>query len=360
MRKWTALYYPHVEPPIAWLRSAALLFDRVTSFVPKDSDESLSDDLLRFAEKTDAWEPHRPSEDTADLVGGSLERLDAAFAEIATERKYAPDRFEMTFIHDHVGNLRIKDRVFLHDSKLSLRIQHLLRKHNLLLPKAVAEPLRPGNWWLVDEKASNLLLAQIADNLAALKGWASVTDDNDCYTFTSRDFIGGSARVVEGQVARIMIAELIPDSIDEMPLDRYVDLRLRYEPMREEVTRFVTDIIREDRLADIGDPQALRVAVADAVRELRKELERFRESAVGTAIRKWSPFGIGGLLTLASGALPVAFGLPVAAAKLTIAGVEKSGITNRKAVKRGELLRLMSAARDEILQPARYDREKAN
>lgn len=42
MGTWTALYYPNVEPPTRWLRSAALFFDTVTSFVPDESDETLS------------------------------------------------------------------------------------------------------------------------------------------------------------------------------------------------------------------------------------------------------------------------------------------------------------------------------
>ena len=55
---------------------------------------------------------------------------------------------------------------------------------------------------------------------------------------------------------------------------------------------------------------------------------------------------------MASGVLPVTFGIPIAGAKLAIAGVEKSGALERKSTKRSELLRLMAAARDEILEPA--------
>src|SRR5450631_3638822 len=94
-----------------------------------------------------------------------------------------------------------------------------------MLPKFLAEALKPGDWWLVDERASDLLLVQIADNVAARQGWASVTDDRHCYAFSSIDSAGASA-VVEGQLARLIISELIPDSIDQLSINQYIDLRL--------------------------------------------------------------------------------------------------------------------------------------
>src|SRR4051812_29853479 len=90
MRKWTALYYPTIEPPLPWLRSAALLFENVTSLVPKESEERLSKDIRQFAESTDAWHPYRPDETAKTLVGQSLERLGSGFAAIAAQRKSRP------------------------------------------------------------------------------------------------------------------------------------------------------------------------------------------------------------------------------------------------------------------------------
>jgi hypothetical protein len=351
MRKSTALYYPDVEPPIGWLRSAGLLFDRVMSFVPADSDSSLSSPLLRFAEKTDAWEPYRPAEATAELLG-DLDRLEIAFAEIAARRNYRPDHIQIEFITEG-ERTRIKNRVFLHDTKLSSRVKPLMVRHGLLLPKALAEPLRSGDWWIADEEASDLLLAQIADNLAARRGWTSVTDQATCYAFTSTDTRAqpGSA---EGELARLIITDLIPDSIEDLSIDDYVDLRLRYEPIREQVTQFMTDVVHEDRLDGIGDPDALREAASETIRELRRELEAFRESGVGSGVRKWSTFCIGGVLTLAGGLLPHGMVLPAATAKLALSGMDKAGTFERKASKRRDLLRLMAGARDEILEMA-YD-----
>ena len=59
MQKLEALYYPNIEPPIEWLKSAALFFDLVMSFVPSDSDDILSQDLCEFAERTSAWIRYR-------------------------------------------------------------------------------------------------------------------------------------------------------------------------------------------------------------------------------------------------------------------------------------------------------------
>src|SRR6266853_526427 len=216
MREWTALYYPNIEPPIAWLRSAALLFNKITSFVPRESDEHLSEELLRFCEKTDAWQPYRPDHQTAELVGPSLERLDAAFAELPEDRKSRSNHLEL-----RLAGGCIENRVFLHGSKMSAPIRDLLRRHRLMLPKSLADALMPGDWWLVDERASDLLLAQIADNLAARQGWASVTDDRHCHAFLSVDSARDSA-VIQGRLARLVISELIPESIVDLSIESYI------------------------------------------------------------------------------------------------------------------------------------------
>src|SRR4051812_8125885 len=117
MRKTEALYYPEIEPPMRWLRSAALFFDTVRSFVPADAESSLSNEVREFAERTEAWIPYRPNQDTASLLDVPDQSLDEVFRAIATDRN---NKFTITI---DGGRVQVSDHVFMHASKLCDRVQ---------------------------------------------------------------------------------------------------------------------------------------------------------------------------------------------------------------------------------------------
>ena len=133
MTSWTALYYPDVEPPMKWLRSAALFFEEVRSFVPEDSDDQLSDQLRRFAEATSVWSPYRPTDGTALLANASIDMFDQAFARIAANRKIGPDAMKVEIQVDG-GSVRVKDHVFMHGLKISPLVQECLSRFGDPLP----------------------------------------------------------------------------------------------------------------------------------------------------------------------------------------------------------------------------------
>jgi hypothetical protein len=353
MRKWTALYYPDIEPPAGWLRSAALFFDSVTSFVPAESDEALSDELRKFADATDAWTPYRPTESTALLVDEvPVERLDQAFAAIAAGRKRTPGRIEFEILRSKEGKVRVKDHVFMHGSKLSLLVRKRLDDHRLMLPKGLSESFMEGDWWLVNEQASDLILSHIADTLAARRGWTSITDDEDCYAFTALDHgcaVAGP-KSAEDELARILVTELVPQAIEALSIEKYIELRRRYTPIRERLAAFVDEVILEDRLSRIEDTEELRQAVRDSVKELEKEIQNFRESALGRTFRKWGPFSLGGFVTIAAALTSQPWALPLAGASVLFAALEKTGVFEPKVTKRGDMVRLVAAARKDIIR----------
>ena len=227
-----------------------------------------------------------------------------------------------------------------------------LAAHGLLLPKALAENFMEGDWWLVNEQASDLVLAYIADKLAALQGWTSITDSEFCYLFTAVNPAGlsGTLGGAESHLARIMVTELVPDVIDTLPIKKYCELRARYEPIRERLAIFMNEVVVENRLGHIGDPGELRQAVHDCVADLRAEVLNFRESAFGKTFRRWGPFSIGSLITLATVIThpdPI-LTLSLAGASILVRAVDK-GFLEPKVTNRTEMVRLLAAARTDII-----------
>jgi hypothetical protein len=352
MSKWTALYYPNIEPPTGWLRSAALFFDTVTSFVPAESESNLSDELREFSEATQAWTPYRPTESTALLSDVPVERLDNAFGAIAAERPHVPGRINVEVVFEG-SEQRMKGHVFMHGSKLSPLVRERLNAHHLMLPKALAGPFIQGDWWIVDEEASNLILSHIADRLAAQKGWTSVTDNENCYAFNAIDWVDARAseKEAEDQLARVLVSQLVPDEIEELSIAKYVELRCRYEPIRKQLATFTNEVVIENRFSRIGDSVELGQAIEDYVKDLRKEVQAFRESTFGRTIRKWGAFSLGGVATVAatlSGHLWAT--VPLAGATIAFGAADKAALFERKATKRGDMVRLVAGARSDIIR----------
>jgi hypothetical protein len=279
-----------------------------------------------------------------------VDKLDKAFDAIATERTRTLGRVKFQLVR-RGAQYRVKDHVFMHGSKLSPLVRERLDVHGLMLPKGIAETHKKGDWWLVNERASDLVLSCIADRLAARQGWTSITDSKGCHAFNDLDWKEASAgtRQAEDQLARMVVTDLVPDVIDRLPIEKYVELRHRYEPIRALLAPFVNEVLVEKRLSRIGDAAELRREVDHCVKDLKKEIENFRKSAFGRTLRRWGPFSLGAFVTVASGVFGQAWALPLAGASVLFAAVDKAGLFEQKATKRGEFVRLVAAARKDIV-----------
>jgi hypothetical protein len=342
---------------MGWLRSAALFFETVMSFVPNDSDEDLSQALCEFAEATKAWKPYRPTESTALLVDVPTERLDQAFGEIAKERGRHRRLGEFTTVIGADGATSVKDHVFTHGSKLSDRVRKSLTDHGLMLPEDFAKELTGRDVYSVDEWASTLVLSYIADRLAAGKGWTSITDNETGYVFNAlhRTEPGMRPNEAEEQLVRVLVTELVPDIIETLPLDTYCELRQRYRPIREQLAHFINDVVLENRLRSIGDAAELRQAVDHCAKDLRQEVLSFRSSTFGSAFRKWGPFSLASLAGIAA-PMSGTLALPLSGAAILLTALDKADVLERKATVRKNMIRLLASARDDVINSSAVKR----
>ena len=345
MRKSEALYYPNIEPPIRWLWSAALLFDTVRSIVPSDAETSLSQELLEFAEHTKAWVPIRPTQETALLLDVPDHDLDQAFGAIAAKRE---DTKKLEIIIGPGGRTRMTDHIFMHGSKLSDRVRDRLKAHGLMQSE-----FGEGDWLPVNEQASDLVLSYIADKLAARQGWTSITDREGFYVFNA---VGQPSAFdppddAEDLLARLMVAELVPDVIDRLSIEKYSELRNRYAPIRERLNIFINEMVLENRLDRIGSGAELEQAVQDCVGDLKKEVLSFRASTFGEFFRKWGPFSVSSLITIGGRAvhLDPGWSASLGGVGVVLSILDKKGIFQNKPMKHGEMVRLLATARNDII-----------
>ena len=195
--KFDALYYPDMEPPRGWLRSFSLFFDTIRSVVPEDIGERLSPEIREFAAAIpDAYETVTP-ESVKHTRKDNLNRIEKAFERISGRRKRTKKGGrEFTIEIDDEGSLRFIDHVFLHDDKISPRIRKLLRKHELILDWDLTDLVGLQNYSVVNERASNIILSDIANRLARRKGWSSVTDQDLEFSVIALEGVRESADAV--------------------------------------------------------------------------------------------------------------------------------------------------------------------
>lgn len=350
MNNWQALYYPTIEPPMKWLRSAALFFESVRSFVPADSDKLLSEEILRFTDATAAWSPYRPDEQTASLMDLPDGKLELAFSAIATSQP--SDRKKITITIERGGKTSFANHVFMHRSKLTNRVIERLKAHGLTLSEEWSGDLAGADWFLIDERASDFILSYIADKLAAHQGWTSITDDEACFVFNAVQSSECQADPPDAkdQIARMMVTELVPDVVETLALDKYCELRKRYGAIRDKLAVFINEMTIKNRLDHIHRPEELRDAVQESVRELREEVVRFRESKFGRAFRRWGPFTLSSLVTLVATQFPEHWAaLSLGGASVLFSAVDKAGVFERAPSSRTEMVRLLAAGRAELI-----------
>ncbi len=141
----TALYYPYIEPPHAWLKRSLLIFESTSSIVPNGYG-ALSSDLAWLADEG-AWRPTTASWLSDPSYRDDIETALLAFAD---NRRY---RFNKAFVSP-----RKVDRLFL--GKLRYEIEDTLRELQL------AKPGHAG-YLIVHRDVQTLILAVTAKYIAA-------------------------------------------------------------------------------------------------------------------------------------------------------------------------------------------------
>lgn len=346
-----ALYYPNVEPPLGWLRSAALFFDRVASFVPRESEDEISDDVKEFAHETNAWQPFTPTQETAELMNVPVGILEATFGAIAKHDQVPriPGRI-LVPLPNHEG--RIPGHVFMHGTKLSPSVRKALDAHGLIVPSELTQVFMEGDWHVVNEHASDAILSHIGDRLASSQpGWTSLTDIRQCFMFAHQRN-NEHETAAEDALAQVTVTDLVPPWIEEISLDDYVKLRERYADLRVQFNSLMHTLVIGQKLKKISDRKTLEEAAKALGKELGAEIIKLRQEPDMASIKKWGAFSLASIVGLTGAVFGGGLGIAMAAAGVVLAGLEKKGAFDEKVSARSDLVRMLAAAHDDIVEQA--------
>jgi hypothetical protein len=297
------LYYPDFHPRLEWLRSILLVTDEVKRIVPADfatDDPEPLKEMIGEVEGCLGSVP--PSEVEITPSWDELQRLERAFHEVSKYPAVGSTAGEFTLVIGPHGQWSFPGFTFMADRKISDAVRHALHRTGMIgtrQQRVYAEHL-PANSTVVRLEACYLILSLVADHMARRQGFTTITDRPLDYTLNALNGLKVVAptNLSEGLLTSAFATVLIPAEVVNLRLNDYRILRESYAGLRASVTRFVQQSNEWCRLDRIEDPHFLEQRLAEAASSLRVEFDHFRKTRFARSIAKWTPFSLGGLLTV--------------------------------------------------------------
>jgi hypothetical protein len=288
------------------LRTSLLVYDHVWSIVPPEAGYVPSEQIKRHLEKLpETFSPIAPH--PIDIVHEYfvLNVLRRAFKNIAarpsmagqtgTRIRYNPEAWK----YDEEG-LEIAGITKLHDGKLAYTVYQMLEEAGLVYGRT------DDGFSYTDERAAYLVISFLAQRMATRLPMRTITDIDSSF------FLSAACNVIEsgdpvdtrGVLASSVLQFHIPEEIGEISHSDFVEIRKRYEEVREAFPLYLRDLGELIQIDDVRQVRELTARIESLVHTLDRDMIRIKRSRIGESIRRWLPVGIGTAVTLGSAFLP--------------------------------------------------------
>jgi hypothetical protein len=354
-----ALYYPEAEPSLKWLRTFALFYDCVGSIVPDEWKSGLSPELSEFAAHfPEAYEAVSPKNAGVYLFHLSAELLDRALQAVEAT---PPEQTNMVV---RGKEIEFPGYVIMHRHKLPPEVMDLLMRRGLVLEKW--RPIIPAsieNCFIVERRASNLILAYIADDLARHSGWSTATDRDIEFYFNGLNRLQRPATPAEAQafLATAVISSQVPSNILGMPWKQYKTIRNAYADLRKPLEDLFFRLTRQGELSRISDPAAFKSALDGVCRDFDSEMKKFSKTKLWRNVERAVPVALGALTAVAALAVGAespnnkawALGLGLGSIALRVYP-QAAAVVQAQPLDGGSVYQTMADLKRDIIKPTRF------
>lgn len=313
MPAFRALYHPSWNPPVAWLRSVLLFYDQVQVIRPEEVADPQYDpansavfDLIPHV----FGEIKRQHYEMA-LDVRNREILGRAF-DAAAEKVSAKRNSQIEIQIRRGGGVSVPGYTFLHMSKLPGIVAKELKRRDLILDglDGVPDALGAQGFRIVERTACNIILAMIADHYSRQNRLRSITDEGLGYLASVLNQNPQRRQdAAATHLATAIIRVEVPEKFGDLTPKQYVDLRRRYEHIREPFQRAVRTICDDHLVASVSSKAQFQEAANAAVRDFWVEVEQIRKRKWAERLGKWGPLSVGVASTLCSFGATVTAGI---------------------------------------------------
>jgi hypothetical protein len=362
MPLFEVLYYPHFEPSELWLRRFLLIYDKVWSVIPKDAHHVLSRGIKEHIDVIpDSFGTLSPIDRDKSADRLSLSRLDKAFEQIRCGKTYAKKQDQIILtINKHNFDIGIGGSYsLLHYDKFNRQVYELLKKHNLCSEDASSFFQSIGgskDFIAMDPSAANIIMSNLADNIARRKALNTITDQNIAFMVTTLNSLDHPIPLhidARDWLVSSIIKFEIPADIQYMNLREYKELRDSYAEIKIAFHTVVSNISSLYRLDKIDDLQTMRDMVKDILADLNKEVRTYKQTRYGRTFVRWVPFSVGNLIALAGMAVGIITGdnmvsTTSAGASILFRFIDKA-LSPKGERDREKLVRMLSGVKKDII-----------
>jgi hypothetical protein len=306
------LYHPYFEPKESWLRAMLLFYETVYSIIPENAEYTPTPGISTLREKVEeAFVPLSPTEQDLAYDWENYHALKDVLRELSHQGE-GKDR-----MHAHldwsqgVPSLDLGGTARVHIDKMADQLAHDLVDFRL------AERADDPAWLRVDRRVADLVLSMLADRMAKNRPrdiYNTSSDQEHSFAVAAKsDLQHGTQWDAEAALASAILKAEIPAGLADLPLDRYLDIRKRYEDTREVFQCAMKDMRKLYLERDFQTPEDFREQLELVVTDFSRGMQDLRKGRLGRQVPRWVLISLGGIVSVAAAAI----GDPVVAMEAT-------------------------------------------
>ena len=243
-----ALYYPHINLTNKnWVKHALLFWDKISRIVPQSVEPSDSEDIIKLKHESGFIEDYHPEPwDTSH----AFQEFSNILREIIEsdhffhERFFERERHRRNYIRDYEDRRRFFSEL-VHSSGTYIHVEKVDRQlKEYLFEIGIAVPGRHEyeDWIKIDNEIGALYMTYFAKSISMHNSLPIVTDVEQSFSaamhFESK--VNSDYRSqFEYRLGNLLIQTVVPKNINDVPLDKLLEIRRKYD---EERTAFFNEV----------------------------------------------------------------------------------------------------------------------
>jgi hypothetical protein len=297
-----ALYYPHINLTNKnWVKHALLFWDKISRIVPQSVEPSDSEDIIRMKSDFDFIEDYHPKPwDTTNTFHDFSNELRTIIEsdQFFNERYFVMDPHRRNYMRDYENKRRFFSELvqtsgtYIHIEKMDPRMKEFLFQIGVAIPGRNEWE----DWIKVDSEIGLLYMTYFAKCISKNQSLPIVTDVETSFSasnhFESRINSDYNAQF-EYHLGNLLIDTIVPKNINDVPIDKIIDIRRKYDDERRLFFGEVSDL--SNSISGIDNGNALKDALkhhSKLILKSTKDLEHLYNSQGIETINKFLSISI--------------------------------------------------------------------
>lgn len=279
-----ALYYPHINLTNKnWVKHALLFWDNISRIVPQSVEPSDSEDIIRIKYESgfindyhpERWDTSHAFQEFTNELRPILES-DSFFH----DRYFERERHRRHYTRDYRERRRFFSELvqssgtYIHVEK----IDPCLKEYLFDIGIAVPGQHEWEDWVKIDNEIGLLYMTYFAKSISKNKSLPIVTDVEKSFSaslYFEASINSDYKSQFEYRLGNLLIEAVVPKSINDVPLDKLLEIRRKYDSER---TAFFNEISNlSNSITGIDNENALKDALNQHSKLIKKETKHLEE-----------------------------------------------------------------------------------